>query len=61
MVLASIYYLGITLLLFAVFIWIAARTYSKKNRERGELPKYRMLADDETATQHATHREVTHV
>lgn len=54
MILASIYYLGVTLLLFAIFAWIVARTYSSRNRERGELPKYRMLDEDEPAAT-ATH------
>ncbi len=46
MLLASIYYLGITLVLFLLFVIIIARTYSRKNRERGETPKYRMMDDD---------------
>ncbi|MBI2353690.1 MAG: CcoQ/FixQ family Cbb3-type cytochrome c oxidase assembly chaperone [Deltaproteobacteria bacterium] len=44
--LASGYYLGVTFLLFAVFAAIVARTYSRKQRERGEAPKYRMMDDD---------------
>lgn len=44
--LASIYYLGTTLLLFAAFVVIVARTYSRQQREKGESPKYRMLDDD---------------
>jgi cbb3-type cytochrome oxidase subunit 3 len=44
--LASIYYLGVTILLFLVFAAIVARTYSKKHKARGEEPKYRMMNDD---------------
>jgi hypothetical protein len=44
--LASVYYLGVTLLLFGVFVIIVARTYSRKRREQGESPKYRMLDED---------------
>jgi len=63
MLLGSVYYLGITLLLFAIFAIIVARTYSRKNRERGELAKYRMMEDDHVAdeAERATPKEVTHV
>jgi len=44
--LASTFYLGSTVLMFAVFVLIVARTYRKKEKERGEAPKYRMLDDD---------------
>ena len=44
--LASVYYLGSTALMLAVFVLIVARTYRKKERERGEEPKYRMMDDD---------------
>lgn len=44
--LASIYYLGVTLLMFAIFAAIVARTYSRRQREKGEAPKYRMMDDD---------------
>ena len=44
--LASIYYLGVTILLFLIFAAIVARTYSKKHKARGEEPKYRMMDDD---------------
>ena len=44
--LASVFYLGSTLLMFAVFVIIVARTYRKKDQQRGEAPKYRMLDDD---------------
>lgn len=43
---ASVYYLGVTFLLFAAFVAIVVRTYSRKQREKGELPKYRMMDDD---------------
>lgn len=43
---ASLFYLGITLGLFAVFLVIAVRTYSRRNRSRLEEPKHRMLDDD---------------
>lgn len=41
--LASFYYLGVTLLLFSVFVLIVARTYNRKRKEHAEAPKYRML------------------
>jgi cbb3-type cytochrome oxidase subunit 3 len=44
--LASILYLGITFGLFAIFVLIVIRTYSKKRKEQGEIAKYRMLDDD---------------
>ncbi len=44
--LASVYYLGVTFLLFALFVAIVARTYSRKRREKEEAPKYRMMDDD---------------
>lgn len=44
--LASILYLGITFGLFAIFVLIVIRTYSKKRKEKGEIAKYRMLEDD---------------
>ncbi|UCD66419.1 MAG: CcoQ/FixQ family Cbb3-type cytochrome c oxidase assembly chaperone [Deltaproteobacteria bacterium] len=44
--LASILYLGVTLGLFAVFVLIVIRTYSKKRKDQGEIAKYRMLDDD---------------
>ncbi len=44
--LASILYLGITIGLFAVFVLIVIRTYSKKRKEKNEVAKYRMLDDD---------------
>jgi hypothetical protein len=42
----SILYLGVTIGLFAIFAVIVIRTYSKKRKESGEAPKYRMLDDD---------------
>jgi hypothetical protein len=43
---ASIYYLGITILLFLIFAAIVARTCSRRNKEKGEAPKFRMMDDD---------------
>ncbi|WP_224958303.1 cbb3-type cytochrome c oxidase subunit 3 [Geomonas subterranea] len=43
---ASIYYLGVTLLLFLAFAAIVARTYSRKHKAKGEEPKFRMMDDD---------------
>ena len=42
----SILYLGVTFGLFVLFVLIVIRTYSKKNKERGEIAKYKMLEDD---------------
>lgn len=42
----SIVYLGVTFTLFLVFAVIVFRTYSKKRKDQGEAPKYRMLDDD---------------
>ena len=42
----SITYLGVTLALFIIFAVIVIRTYSKKRKDQGEAPKYRMLDDD---------------
>ncbi len=44
--LASIYYRGMTVLMFLVFAALVARTCSRKRRERGEAPKYRMMNED---------------
>lgn len=44
--LASMYYLGVTFLMLVVFAAIVVRTYSKKQRDKGEAPKYRMMSDD---------------
>jgi len=43
---ASVYYLGITLLMFLVFAAIVARTCSRNRKERGEAPKHRMMDGD---------------
>ena len=43
---ASVLYLGVTGGLLAVFVWIAIRTCSRRNRDRLEEPKHRMLDDD---------------
>ncbi len=42
----SITYLGVTFALFVVFVLIVIRTYSRKRKDQGEAPKYRMLDDD---------------
>jgi hypothetical protein len=42
----SILYLGVTFGLFAIFAVIVWRTYSRKRKEQGEAPKYRMLDDN---------------
>jgi hypothetical protein len=44
--LASVYYLGITLLMFLVFAAIVVRTCSRKRKDQGEAPKYRMMDDN---------------
>jgi cell shape-determining protein MreD len=41
--LASVYYLGVSLLLFLVFAAIVAKTYSRRRKEQEESPKYRMM------------------
>lgn len=46
MIAASVWYLGVTIALLAIFLVIVVRTYSRKNARRGEEPKYRMLNDD---------------
>lgn len=43
---ASMYYLGVTFLLFAVFAAIVVRTCSRKRKETAEAPKYRMMDED---------------
>jgi cbb3-type cytochrome oxidase subunit 3 len=40
---AGIWYLGVTVALFALFVLIVVRTYRRKNRAKGEEPKYRMM------------------
>lgn len=44
--LASIVYLGVTFGLFAIFVLIVIRTYSKKRKDEGEIAKYNMLDDE---------------
>ena len=46
MEIASIYYLGMTILMCVIFAAIVARTWSRKQREKGEAPKYRMMDED---------------
>ena len=43
---ASILYLGVTFVLFAVFAVIVTRTYSRKRKKKLEEPKHRMLDDE---------------
>lgn len=44
--LASIYYLGVTVLLFSVFLAIVLATLSPRRKARGEEPKYRMMEEE---------------
>jgi len=44
--LGSILYLGVTFGLFVILVVIFVRTYSRKNRDKNETAKYRMLDDD---------------
>ena len=57
--LASACYLGVTVMLFAVFAAIVRRTYSRQEAERGELAKYRMMDDEFPAA--PTAKEDSHV
>lgn len=43
---ASIYYLGVTIGLFAIFAVIVLRTYDRKKKDEMEAPKHRMLDDE---------------
>ncbi|HKL24865.1 MAG TPA: cbb3-type cytochrome c oxidase subunit 3 [Desulfuromonadales bacterium] len=43
---ASIVYLAITFGLFVVFALIVWRTYRRRNKQRLEEPKHRMLDED---------------
>lgn len=43
---ASFLYLGTTFGLLVIFLVIASRTYSRRNRSRLEEAKHRMLDDD---------------
>lgn len=42
----ALLYLGITFGLLVIFALIVLRTYRRKNKERGEAPKYTMLDDE---------------
>jgi cbb3-type cytochrome oxidase subunit 3 len=44
--LASVYYLGTTILLFLIFVAIVLHTYSDKRKVSGEEAKYRMMDED---------------
>ena len=55
---ASIYYLGVTLILFIVFAAIVARTYRKSHRVKGEEPKFRMMDDDRPNKENKGGRDV---
>jgi uncharacterized membrane protein YecN with MAPEG domain len=44
--LASAYYLGFSVLFLLVFAAIVVRTYSSKQKVKGEEPKYRMMDDE---------------
>lgn len=44
--LAATLYLGVTFGLFVIFVGIVMRTYGRKNRDKNETAKYRMLDDD---------------
>lgn len=43
---ASLAYLAVTFGLFAVFVLIVVRTYSRKRKKQMEDPKHRMLDDE---------------
>lgn len=44
--LASIIYLAVTFGLFIVFALIVFNTYRRRNKQKKEAPKYRMMDDD---------------
>jgi hypothetical protein len=44
--LASLFYLGVTIGLFAIFAVIVLRTYNRKRKKQMEDPKHRMLDED---------------
>ena len=46
MTLAGFYYLGATIVLFVIFAMIVVRTYRRRNRKKGEAPKFRMMDDE---------------
>jgi len=58
---ASVFYLGVTVLLFLIFVVIVARTYRGKNRVRGEEAKYRMMEDGIKNKDEETAKEDVHV
>lgn len=43
---ASLVYLGVTFALFVVFALIVWRTYRRRDKQRLEEPKHRMLDED---------------
>lgn len=43
---SALLYLGITFGMFVIFALIVLRTYRRKNKERGEAPKFTMLDDE---------------
>jgi hypothetical protein len=43
---ASLFYLGVTIGLFAIFVVLVLRTYNRKRRQEMEDPKHRMLDED---------------
>lgn len=44
---ATLLYLGGTIGLFAVFVAIVIRTYSRRHKKTMEAAKYRMMEDDD--------------
>ncbi len=44
---AAVVYLVVTFGLFAVFAAIVIQTYRRRNRDRLESPRHRMLEDDD--------------
>jgi hypothetical protein len=44
--LATLFYLGVTIGLFAIFAVLVLRTYSRKRKKQMEEPKHRMLDED---------------
>ena len=44
---ASVFYLGVTIVLFVVFAVIVFHTYSRKRKDEMEDPKHRMLEEDD--------------
>jgi cbb3-type cytochrome oxidase subunit 3 len=54
---ASIYYLGVTLLFFAIFATIVVRVYQPGKKEQGERAKYRMMDDEDISRHPASSKE----